>query len=430
MKKILLFLLLLQGISMASTLNHITVEGVEIPLIHEQDSRLPMASIQLVFKVSGSIEDKKLPGLAKISAKMMNEGTASLGSIGFAKVLDAKAVHIGAHAGTETFVIELSSLTESFDYGLDKFQDLLREPNLNKESLEKVKAMTIGGLSRKENDYDYVASQALKAELFKDTILEHPSSGTIKDVKKIEIKEVEAFLKHHLVLSRAVVVIGGDITLDEAKKKAATLLKALPKGEKVTLPFIEVTDKSVRKVIERETEQAYLYFGSPYQLRVGDEDAYKATVGTFILGTGGFGSRLMEEIRVKRGLAYSAYARVNVARSNVYFSGYLQTKLESQKEAEATVKKVIAKFVKDGVTQEELDQAKKFLLGSEPLRVETLSQRLSRTFQEYYKGEPLGSSLKELEKIEALHLDDLNAYIKKHTEINDLSFAIVTEKKR
>ena len=412
---------------MASTLNHITVNGVEVPLIHEEDNRLPMVSMQLVFKQAGSIEDNKLPGLAKVSAKMMNEGTKELGSIGFAKVLDAKAVHLSAHTGTETFVMELSSLKESFAYGLEKFHDLLDEPNLQKETLEKVKAITIGGLSRKENDYDYVASHALKAELYKGTVLENPASGTIDDVKKIELSDVKQFLEQHLVLANAVVVVGGDITLEEAKKEATTLLSILAKGKKTTLPYVDVVQKSSREVLKRETEQAYLYFGSPYALRVGDEDEYISRVATFILGAGGFGSRLMEEIRVKRGLAYSAYARVNAARSHVYFSGYLQTKLESQKEAEATVREVIAAFVKNGVTQAELDQARKFLLGSEPLRVETLSQRLSRTFQEYYKGAELGSSLKELEKIKALKLDALNSYIKKHTEINDLSFAIVTK---
>jgi predicted Zn-dependent peptidase len=162
-------------------------------------------------------------------------------------------------------------------------------------------------------------------------------------------------------------------------------------------------------------------------MQVGDKEYYKARVATYILGTGGFGSRLMEEIRVKRGLAYSAYARVNVSVSHSVFSGYLQTKIESQKEAQTTVKEVIAKFVKSGVTQAELDQAKKFLLGSEPLRVETLSQRLSRTFLEYYKAHELGHSLKELELISKLSLDELNEFIKKHNEINDLSFAIVTQ---
>ncbi len=415
---------------MASSIHYITVEGVKIPLIHEEDTRLPMVSMQLVFRQSGSIEDGKIPGLAKISAKMMNEGTKKLGSIGFAKELDAKAVHISASTGTETFVMEISSLKEAFDYGLTKFDDLLRGPNLSKETLDKVKAVTIGGLSRKENDYDYVAARALKAELFKGTPLANPSSGTIDDVKKIDVADVQAFLKEHLVLSRAVVVVGGDITLTEAKEKATKLLSILPKGSSAKLPFVEVNTKSERVVLERKTEQAYLYFGSPYDLKVGDEDTYKERVGIFILGTGGFGSRLMEEIRVKRGLAYSAYARVSAARSHVYFMGYLQTKLESQAEAEKTVKEVIAKYVKDGVTQAELDQAKKFLLGSEPLRVETLSQRLSRTFQEYYKGQELGSSQIELKKIEALTLDDLNRYIKKHTEINDLSFAIVTNEEK
>lgn len=414
---------------MATTLDHITVEGVKIPLIHEEDKRLPMVSLQLVFKQSGSIEDGKLPGLVKMSAKMMNEGTSKLGSIGFAKVLDAKAVHLSAHTGTETFVMELSSLKESFDYGLDKFKDLLTDPNLDTETLEKVKAISIGALSRKENDHDYVAARALKAELFKGTVLENPASGRVDDVKKVQIKDVTTFLQDHLVLSRAVIVVGGDITLDEAKTKATELLKNLPKGKGSDLPFVEVTKKSQYEVLERDTEQAYVYFGSPYNIRVGDSDEHKARVATYILGTGGFGSRLMEEIRVKRGLAYSAYARVSLARSHVYFTGYLQTKLESQKEAEATVKEVIATFVKDGVTQAELDQARKFLLGSEPLRVETLSQRLSRTFQEYYKGQELGSSLKELEKIRVLTLEDLNSYIKKHTEINDLTFAIVTNSK-
>ncbi|MGB5964300.1 MAG: pitrilysin family protein, partial [Sulfurimonadaceae bacterium] len=384
---------------MATSINYITVEGIKVPLIHEEDNRLPMVSMQLVFKQSGSIEDKKIPGLAKMSAKMMNEGTSKLGSIGFAKVLDAKAVHLSAHTGTETFVMELSSLKESFDYGLEKFEDLLRDPNLDKETLDKAKAVTIGALSRKENDYDYVAARALKGELFNGTLLEHPSSGTVDDVKKLTSYDIKHFLKEHLVLSKAVVVIGGDISMSEAKEKATALLKTLSKGEESDLPFVEVVKKSERTVLERDTEQAYVYFGSPYNIRVGDEDEYKGRVATYILGTGGFGSRLMEEIRVKRGLAYSAYARVNAARSNVYFSGHLQTKLESQKEAESTVKEVISIFVKEGVTQGELDQARKFLLGSEPLRVETLSQRLSRTFQEYYKGQELGSSLKELEKI-------------------------------
>ena len=162
-------------------------------------------------------------------------------------------------------------------------------------------------------------------------------------------------------------------------------------------------------------------------MKVGDQEHYISRVAMFILGSGGFGSRMMEEIRVKRGLAYSAYCRANISRSNSYFFGYLQTKIASQQEAVKTVKEVIDDFVKNGVTQAELDQARRFLLGSEPLRVETLSQRLSRTFMEYYKGEGIGASERELKQIEALDLATINAFIRKHAEIEKLSFSIVTE---
>jgi len=163
-------------------------------------------------------------------------------------------------------------------------------------------------------------------------------------------------------------------------------------------------------------------------MRVDDPQEYKAKVAAFILGSSGFGSRLMEEIRVKRGLAYSAYGRIVLNRSSSYFSGYLQTKLESQEEAKKVVLEVCEEFVKKGVTQKELDDAKMFLLGSEPLRNETLSQRLSRAFNEYYKGLGLGFSKKQLELIEELKLKDLNEFIAKHPELLKLSFAIVTDK--
>ena len=198
----------------------------------------------------------------------------------------------------------------------------------------------------------------------------------------LELDDVKAFIKKNLVSSKLIVVIGGDIDLNKAKIKIAKIIESLPKGRVSKVKNYAVTNKVSENIIKKETEQAYIYFGSPYNMSVNSEDYYKARVATYILGTGGFGSRLMEEIRVKNGLAYSAYARVHVSKSSSYMSGYLQTKLDSMQEAKQTVKEVIAKFVKDGVTKDELKQTKKFLLGSEPLRVETMSQRLSRTFME------------------------------------------------
>ncbi len=412
---------------MAATLEYIHTNGMKIPLIFENDKRLPLVTMQFVFTNSGSIADVDKAGLAKFSAKVMGEGTKKLGSSAFAEALESKAIHISSSTGVETYVMELGCLSEEFDVGLKYFAELLEDPNLTKEAINNVKTRTLGALSRKENDYDYVASNELKSLLFKGSVLAQPSSGTLESVQSIQLQDVKKFLKEHIVSSKLIVVIGGDIDLKSAKKKIAKIIDAMPKGKASEVQHFEVSKEKQERILKRDTQQAYIYFGAPYYLDVDSKEYYKSKVAAFILGAGGFGSRLMEEIRVKRGLAYSAYARTHISKSRSYFSGYLQTKLESLEEAKNTVNEVIADFVKNGVTQEELEQTKKFLLGSEPLRVETMSQRLNRTFMEFYNGRGLGYAAKELKLIKELDLEELNEFIKKHTEITELSYAIVTK---
>jgi predicted Zn-dependent peptidase len=428
MKLVIFLLLFIQGVLLSATVEEIEVKGVKVPFIFEKDSTLPIASMELVFVNSGSIEDKEHPGIAAFTASILNEGTKKLGAVGFAKKLEDNAIHISANRGNETFSIELSSLTEKFDEGVSYFKELLSDPNFSDESLQKLKLLKIAYINKKESDFDYQAKLGLKKLRFKGTPLQNPVIGTKESIEALSLKDIEEFFKTHLVLSRATVVIGGDLTKDEAKKLAVKVLSVLEVGKSEPLKKFGSLEESKRVEIKKDTQQAYVYFGSPYHLEVNDKDAYKSKVAGFILGSGGFGSRMMEEIRVKRGLAYSAYGRIILNRSHSKFSGYLQTKLESQEEAIKLVKEVVSNFVKNGATKEELKQAKKFIIGSEPLRNETLSQRLNRTFMEYYKGFPIGHSKKELELIEKLTLEDLNKFIASHDEINKLSFSIVTKK--
>ncbi len=412
---------------MGSEILKVEVNGTQVPVVFEHDDRLPIVSMQLVFQNAGSIANGNQAGLARAVSKVYGEGTKSLGSKAFSEKLDAKAIHISATAGGETFVFELSCLKEHFDEGVKALGELLQDPNLDADVLEKVKTQTLGEIQRKNTDFDYVASKTLKELLFKHTVMSLPNMGTEESVKGLELQQIQSFIGEHIVRERAICVVGGDISAQNAAQTVQGLIGILPKGENEALPYFEVAAKPQEEIVRKKTEQAYVYFGSPFYMKTGDEEFYKSRVAIFILGSSGFGSRLMEEIRVQKGLAYSAYGRLHVNKTNSYFSGYLQTKLESQDEAQKSVNEVIKTFVEKGVTQEELDQAKKFLLGSEPLRVETLSQRLGRTFMDYYKGAPLNNAQLELEKIQALELDDLNAFIAKHTEILQLSYAIVTE---
>ena len=423
--KSILILLCLQGFLMAATIKHIKINDMKIPVIFEKDNNLPILNLQLIFKNSGYMQDKNKSGVASISAKLLNEGTKKLGSTKFAQELEYSAISLHTSTGFETFVIELSSLKDVHEKGLGLLKDLIKDPNYDNEVLEKIKTIKVGSLKRKENDFDYIASKELKKLLFKDTALENPSSGTIDSISKIKMNDIKKFISSSLDLNNLIVVAGGDFEYEELVPKIEKLILSLENKNKNKLEKISVKAKAKTETIIKDTQQAYVYFGSPFNVDVKDSDTYMAKVASFILGGSGFGSRLMEEIRVKRGLAYSAYGYVSLNKSHSYFTGYLQTKLETADEAKELVSSIIKEFVQKGVSKDELQAAKNFLLGSEPLRTETLSQRLNRAFTLYYRGLEQDHSKKELEKIENLKLEDLNAYIKSHKEINNLSFSIV-----
>ncbi|MDN5088575.1 M16 family metallopeptidase [Aliarcobacter butzleri] len=410
---------------MSATIKHINIKGTEVPIIFEEQKDLPILNLQLVFQNSGYIQDKDKSGLVNLSSSILNEGTKELGSSNFAQILDENAITIHSSNGFETFVIEVSSLKEQSKKAVSLLNDLLKSPNFTQSSLDKIKTIQTGYLKRKENDFDFIAQNQLKALLFKDTALENPSSGTIESILKIELKDIENFLSKTISLNNLIIVAGGNFTQKEIETLIKPILENLKTGEKSEVKKIDFKSQKSEKTLQRDTEQAYIYFGSSFNIDSKDEENYKAKVASFILGGSGFGSRLMEEIRVKRGLAYSAYGNISINKTHTYFSGYLQTKNETAKEAQELVSKLVDEFVENGVTQEELTAAKNFLLGSEPLRNETLAQRLNKSFTLYYRGLDQDYSKKELEKIQNLKLEDLNNYIKSHKEINNLTFSIV-----
>lgn len=410
---------------MSATIKQMNIKGVDIPIIFEEQKSLPILNLQLIFKNSGYAQDANKIGLASISSKLLNEGTKELGSTKFAEQLDENAITINASNGFETFVIELSSLKEQSNKALNLLGALLKSPNYTEDSLDKIKTLQIGSLKRKENDFDYIASKELNALLFKETALQNPSAGTIESISKIKLNDIQEFLKKSLVLNNLIVVAGGDFSLNELEKLIKPILDNLEIGIESEAIKINFTSKKDEKTLIKDSEQAYIYYGSSFNVESKDEENYKAKVASFILGGSGFGSRLMEEIRVKRGLAYSAYGSISINKAYSYFNGYLQTKNESSDEAKDLVKSLVLEFTKDGATQEELDAAKNFLTGSEPLRNETLAQRLNRAFTLYYRDLSQDYSKIELEKIQDLKLEDLNNYIKSHQEINNLTFSIV-----
>ena len=409
-------------------LKYLDINATKVPFIFEEDKNLPIVSVQLVFRNSGSFTDTK-DGLVKLTAKLLNEGTLKDGSTGFATKLESRAISLGIHSGAETFVMELNSLKSEFAYGIELFKELLTDPNYSEESLKKIKTQTIGSLKRKESDFDYISSLTMKGMLFPNTPLAKASLGTVETIESMTLEDIKSHVNSHLGLENAIVIMGGDITEAQAEIFLKEILGLLPHVKTNQIKSMKALAQKKVKETKVKSEQAYVYFGAPLEIKYNSEERYLAQVASFILGSSGFGSRLMEEIRVKKGLVYSVYSRFSINKTHSYFSGYLQTKIESQDEAIQSVKDVVQLFLDKGVTQEELTSAQQFIVGSEPLRNETLSQRLGRAFQEFYTERPLGESKENLKKIEALTLKELNSFISNHKEIVQISFSMVTGEK-
>lgn len=411
---------------MATEMKSLQVNGVKIPIIFEQNTQLPLFYVQLVFKGAGGVSNGKNLGLADITSSLLNEGTKKLGATKFAQKLEEKALSLSAGSGLETLSFTLSGMQSMQKDGISFLKALLEDPNFTQSTLNKVKENALIAILEKENDYDYQANRLLQSLLFNGTALEYPLSGTQESIAKMTLGDVEKFYKSHVNLESLILVVGGDVDFNVVSKDLETALSKLPKGKKQIIAKREANhSKSYQRTL-KDTQQAYIYFGAPLKVENLQKELAYIKVASFVLGGSGFGSRMMEEVRVKRGLAYSAVMRLNATNRQAYALGYLQTSLKNEKEAQKIVVEVVKEFVKKGITQEELDEAKRYLLGSEPLRNETLSQRLGTAYMNHYDGLPLDFNAQVLKEISTLKLNEINAYIKTHKEIEDLTFAIVS----
>lgn len=413
----------------ASALTHQEINQAKVPVIYEENHLLPMGFIHLAFRGGGSLSDKNQLGLAKLFAQVLNEGTKELGAVGFAQALEQKAISLNVDTSTEDLQITLEFLKEYEDEAIMRLKELLKSPNFTQSALEKVKTRMLAALLQKESDFDYLAKLTLKQELFANTPLANAALGTKENLQKIKLDDLKQQFDKVFELNKLVVVLGGDLKINQTLKRLDNALNFLPQGKAYEEPYFETSHQKSEKILYKDTEQAFVYFGAPFKIKDLKQDLAKSKVMMFVLG-GGFGSRLMEKIRVQEGLAYSVYIRSNFSKVAHFASGYLQTKLSTQAKSVALVKKIVKEFIEKGMTQQELDDAKKFLLGSEPLRNETISSRLNTTYNYFYLDLPLNFNQTLLDQIQKMSLKEINDFIKEHTEINDLTFAIVSNKKK
>jgi zinc protease len=250
---------------------------------------------------------------------------------------------------------------------------------------------------------------------------DHPygRQATPKTITALEREDLAAFHKRYYTANNASITLVGDISRKEAEQIASSIAAGLPKGEPVTLPAAPGQPKGNTVKLPHPASQAHIYIGLP-AIERGNADFFPLLVGNYTLGGGGFVSRLMKEVRDKRGYAYSVYSYVAPMKQAGPFQIGLQTKRSQAKDAIKVAREVLEGFLKDGPSDEELAAAKANLIGSFPLRLDSNKKLLDNAAMIGFFGLPLDYLDHYQAKVEAVTADDIKQAFARHVRPADL----------
>jgi zinc protease len=330
---------------------------------------IPMLDIAVDFDAGGRRAPAGRAGLAGLTNGMLSLGSAGLNENQIAEKFADAGAQRGARADYDRAGVTLRTLSSrpEREASVGLLATLLQSPAFPEDALNREKARAVAGLKEAETKPEAIAERAFRSAMYGA----HPY-GTTADaasVASITRADVEMFYRANYGASRAVVSMIGDIGRAEAEAIAEQLTAGLPAGAPpAALPAMGAVDTSVKRIAHPAT-QAHLLMGMPAAAR-GDPDFFALTVGNYVLGGGGFVSRLMQEVREKRGLAYSVYSYFMPLADAGPFQVGLQTKKEQADEALKLVQGVVKEFVARGPTPAELKAAKDNLAGGFALRID------------------------------------------------------------
>ena len=348
-----------------------TATGAEVYFVENHD--LPIVDLSVNFS-AGSVRDTaEKSGLAGVTRYLMALGAAGMSD----EVIANKMADIGAILGGEfnsdraTFKLRTLSNAREQTQALDVFVKVLQKPDFPQTVLDREKARIIAGLQESATQPESIANNAFMAALYGKHPYSLDESGEVETISKINREDLQAFYAKHYGAKGSVIAMMGDLTREQANQIAENISGNLPKASSLE-PIASVTlpTQAIEQRIAHPASQSHILLGYP-GIKRGDADLFPLYVGNYILGGGGFVSRLTEEVREKRGLVYSVYSYFMPMAELGPFQIGLQTKKEQADVALKLVRETLDKFLKDGVAEKELTAAKANIIGGFPMRIDS-----------------------------------------------------------
>jgi zinc protease len=305
---------------------------------------------------------------------------------------------------------------------VDTLADILQSPRFASDVFEREKARAIANAAEAETQPDHIAEKRLYALMYPS----HPYglTATPSTLAAITREDVERHYRAHYVAAGAAVTIVGDLSIDAARALAEQLISRLAPGGEIALPppAPPASGETVR--VAHPSAQSHVLLGEAALAR-DDPDYFPLLVGNYILGGGGFASRLMTEVRSKHGLAYSVYSYFYPFAQRGPFQVGLQTRRDQANEALKRVRDVIAEFVARGPTETELKAAKKSLVGGFPLRIDTNRKLLEQLAVIAFYKLPADWLDTYPERLEAVTLDQVRSAFARRIATDKLATVVV-----
>ena len=334
--------------------------------------QIPMVDLKVTFD-AGSVRDGKLPGLSSMANSMLSQGAGKWNTDQINERFDNVGTRFSSSSARDLASVSIRSLNDSvlLSQSVDTLKAIINKPKFETAELKRLRKQVLIGLKNQQQSPASLAQKSYYKNLFQDHPYAHQTIGNKTSVKAIKRADLVSFYKQYYVAKNALISIVGDISQQDAKKLAETLVKTLPAGHKATaIPAVQNLSQAKQIVTPHPSTQTHILVGQPGMKR-GDPDYFALYVGNHILGGSGFSSRMMKNIRDKRGLAYSSYSYFSPLKENGPFTLGLQTKNDKRDEALQVLHQTLNEFIQKGPTDEELKHAKKNITGGFPLRIDS-----------------------------------------------------------
>lgn len=398
-------------------------QGIEAWLA--EDHTLPIISIEFAFKGGAAQDPEDLQGLANMVSGLLDEGAGDMDSFAFQSALQDLAIGLSFDAGLDSFTGSLKTVTDNKETAFRLLKLALTEPRFDEQPVERIRNQILTGLRFDQEDPNKIASRRWFEEAFPDHPYRKNPRGTPETVSAITPTDLQDFVATRFTRDDLVIGVAGDITAEELKPVLDRVFGGLPEsGEDTPVADVDPTFEGETIVVEKDLPQTVAVFGHGGIPRH-DPDFYPAYVLNYILGGGGFSSRLMEEVREERGLAYSVYSYLYPLDHAALMLGGVATQRDRFRTSMEVIGEEWRKMAAAGPTAGELADAKTYLTGAFPLRFSSTGAIASILMSMQLDDLPIDHLETRNEKVEAVSMEDVQRVAQRLLKPDNLLTVVV-----